>query len=79
MSRSGWQVREWRSGAPYRQRVTVTGTAEVDAIDGVIPRTDPLEALLAHADSCTTCALRTDGSYCQQAARLVREERETRR
>ncbi|MET9554819.1 hypothetical protein [Streptomyces sp. NPDC006645] len=72
-------MRSRPSGAPYRQRVTVTGVAEVDAIDGVFPRTDPWQALLAHADSCTTCALRTDGSYCQGAARLVREERGSRR
>ncbi|MFE3589203.1 hypothetical protein ACFXOY_16980 [Streptomyces niveus] len=49
MSRPGRQARERPSGAPCRQRVTVTGTAEVDAIDGVIPCTDPLEALLAHS------------------------------
>lgn len=71
MSRSGWQVRERPSGALYRQRVTVTGTAEVDAIDGVIPCTDPLEALLAHADSCTTCALRTDGTGALTLPRLL--------
>ncbi|WP_405611435.1 hypothetical protein [Streptomyces sp. NBC_01508] len=80
MSRLGWQYREQGSGGRLiRQRVTVTGAALVDDIDGVIPRTDPWQALLAHADSCTTCALRADGSYCQAAARLVREERESRR
>lgn len=79
MTRLGWQVRERPSGAPYRQRVTVTGDAEVDTIDGVVPRTEPLRAVMDHDANCTTCALRTDGSYCQQAARLVREERQTRR
>ncbi|MEV8351065.1 hypothetical protein ACFVTT_25515 [Streptomyces niveus] len=80
MSRSGWQVRSRPSGAPYRQRVTVTGAAEVDAIDGVIPRTDPIQAIADHEVTCTTCApLKSTGAYSPAAARLVREEREARR
>lgn len=74
MTRLGWQVRERPSGAPYRQRVTVTGGVPVDEIDGVIPRTDPGRAVDEHAAQCTTCALLVStGAYCQQAARL-REE-----
>lgn len=67
------------SGRPVRQRVQVTGAALVDEVDGVVPRTDPLRAVMDHDATCTTCALRTDGGYCQQAAVLVREERESRR
>lgn len=71
----GWQLRDQGSGRLVRQRVLVTGAAEVDAIDDVIPRTDPMRAVEAHADTCTTCRLARDGRYCQRAARL-REEAE---
>lgn len=74
MTRLGWQYRAQGSGRLVRQRVLVTGTVEVDAIDGVIPRTSPVRAVEDHAARCTTCALlRRTGAYCQQAARL-REE-----
>ncbi|MFI6697012.1 hypothetical protein ACIBLA_35755 [Streptomyces sp. NPDC050433] len=79
MTRLGWQYRVQGSGRIARQRVTVTGAAEVDVIDDVTPRTDPIQVIADHEATCTTCALRTDGGFCQEAARLVREERETRR
>ncbi|MFF2189223.1 hypothetical protein [Streptomyces sp. NPDC058155] len=74
MTRLGWQYRAQGSGRVARQRVTVTGGAPVDEVDGVIPRTDPDRAVEEHAARCTTCALlRSTGAYCQGAARL-REE-----
>lgn len=51
----------------------------MDEVDGAVPRTDPLRAVMDHEANCTTSTLRTVGSYCQVAARLVREERESRR
>lgn len=76
VTRLGWQYRPQGSGRLARQRVTVTGSALVDEIDGVIPRTDPDRAVEEHTVTCTTCALlRSTGAYCRQAARL-REEAE---
>lgn len=73
MTLLGWQYRDQGSGRLVRQRVTVTGSARVDAIDGVIPRTDPARAVEVHAATCTTCRLASDGRYCQRAARLRAE------
>lgn len=79
MTRLGWQLREQGSGGRLiRQRVTVTGDVPVDEIDGVIPRTEPIQAIADHEAACTTCALRTDGGYCQVAAALVLEEKAAR-
>ncbi|WP_405615250.1 hypothetical protein [Streptomyces sp. NBC_01508] len=71
MTRVEWQWRERGSGgAPYRQRVTVSAE----------PSPDPgLMAVIEHDRTCLVCASRTDGSYCQKAAELIREAREARR
>ncbi|MEV0777628.1 hypothetical protein [Streptomyces sp. NPDC050428] len=79
MTRLGWQYRAQGPGRVARQRVLVTGAAPVDVIDGVTPRTDLIQVITDHEARCTACALRTDGGLCRDAARLVREEKETRR
>ncbi|MFF2187266.1 hypothetical protein [Streptomyces sp. NPDC058155] len=74
VTRLGWQWRERGSGgAPYRQRVSVTETPEPE------PGTAELLTLIRHERDCIACSLRTDGAYCPEAARLIREEREARR
>ncbi|WP_405799250.1 hypothetical protein [Streptomyces sp. NBC_01506] len=79
MTRLGWQVRDRPSGdALYRQRVTVTGAADV-MVKEPAPGEAALHALMDHTDNCTACHVRTDGGFCQAAAELVRAERKARR
>lgn len=74
MTRLDWQWRERGSGgAPYRQRVSVSEPP------APTPGTNELLTLVKHETSCIACQLRTDGAYCPEAARLIREEREARR
>ncbi|WP_171906963.1 hypothetical protein [Streptomyces niveus] len=70
MTHVEWQWRERSSGAPYRQRVSMS---EAPAPD------EEFLALIEHELNCTACKVRTDGAFCPTAAELVRAEREARR